>query len=731
MSQPALDQEPEQPGPSPDVIPSMEDGGKPSWSDEDYQDDYEEEDCKESYEEEYDDYEQDYDDEYDDSEYFEDDDGDPHSGLYGDFSVSTKTLPRAGFKTSTQPTRSLSNAISPIPQKQYHLIFKGVRPIPPEILHLIFSYTDHRTLCRSINRASRQFNAIAKHYIELEGTWTLGTQKEEDDLLEKMRSNSVNVLRIKYIPTHSRTEGRLPPFDTWEGAFKRFIDLITAPIHRNRGSSPNTNPSAVDGLADSTAGISLNEWDPKPPCLLDRVKKVIIDDPALPALLPYLHRIHTLETHDQGWRGYHDIHLLPILKACLNLDTLTIHGFHYEKLWIGWSNDDSTTDAEEARPIKSRLTRFTTKYEVSMCQDTITALLGACPHLTHFKAWDVHIRGPGATSGSTLLISYVMSRPIAPVYRQAARLCPNMQSFSIKPIRPARSDTLAHRLALTAELFPRTQHMDVEFQLPDDDDWSLDGRTAEFLARLTSIYFVSIPLTHSARSMDRLLRHCRKLTHLDAQTVIYSRPPPPSLSRGFLAQSSSSSWRCPRLRVLKLSMSRSTTATEDADVFRFLAHACPNLEELYLNLGTLRVGQEEMIVKTNEAHRTVKWTLIRRYKRSTYTERLKEENMSCVWQEHKNVFRMLGQLRRLEKLEVRVDTVPGVLYPSHFAFLRDSNNGRGDQDREAVFCPRLQSMRIRSWKPIAFGKAREKPFSEGKFVNALKAIRPKMAIAFK
>ncbi|KAF9372168.1 hypothetical protein CPB97_001414, partial [Podila verticillata] len=83
----------------------------------------------------------------------------------------------------------------------------------------------------------------------------------------------------------------------------------------------------------------------------------------------------------------------------------------------------------------------------------------------------------------------------------------------------------------------------------------------------------------------------------------------------------------------------------------------------------------------------------------------------------------LGELRRLERLNVEVtDKVPGVLYPSHFTFLRARSHGRRDGiPEEPVFCPRLQSLRIRCKQPIAFGKARG---------EALKAMRPNVAISF-
>lgn len=215
------------------------------------------------------DYEEEY---YDENDFYEheDEDGDQED-IYGDFSVNTKALPQTKLTTfarSARP-RPLSNVASP----DHHLEPSRVRLIPPEVLHLIVSYVDLPTLYHGISRVSYQFNAVARHYIELEGAWTLGTQEEEDDLLKKLRSGSVNVLKVKFPSSRTRTTGRLKPYDRWNWAWPRFIGIITDPIYGNYRSSLNTNLSDINSLSDSTAAISLVKRDSKQPCLLNHVKK--------------------------------------------------------------------------------------------------------------------------------------------------------------------------------------------------------------------------------------------------------------------------------------------------------------------------------------------------------------------------------------------------------------------------------------------------------------------------
>ncbi|KAG0320024.1 hypothetical protein BG000_003717 [Podila horticola] len=637
---------------------------------------------------------EDYEEEYSDEDICYNDEGEDvdQEDIYGDFSVNTKAPSRTKPTNSAKGTRPrpLSNVVLP----HHQLEFSGVRPIPPEVLHLIFSYADLPTLYRGISRVSRQFNAIARHYIEVEGTWTLGTQQEEDDLLEKLRSGSVNVLNVKFPSSRTRTTGRLRPYDRGNWAWPRFIGFITDPIHGNNRSSPNTDPSDAYSLSGSIAAISLVKRDPKQPCLLNRVKKMIIDDPALRDILPYLNRIHTLELNIKSKR--YDLALQPILKICSSLDTLIIHGHNYAK---------------------------------------------------------------------------------------------TLKDFAMVPINPFRN-SFDEQLALTAELFPHTQHLDVTLSLTED--WSADTVTSNFLAQLNSIAFIGKEACNE--DMNSLLKHCRMLTRLSAPDVSYTRPPlkkPPSVDQGVRAaldaaevnrhrsstrqeqkynswrtqvplskvrhqklhqrvekrlireeiisrrhQHLSSSWRCSRLRVLEMRIgteNQVVSAEEYEDVFRFLEHASANLEQLTLHLNTLWVGQEYQVetTKTELRTRIEHWEWPNRPQRFTYSWR--EYVKVLVWQKSIQAFQKLGRLSRLERLIVHVKNVPGVLCQSDFAFLRgaDSKGRKQGGMTESVFCPRLQSMRICCATTVEFGKTREEPFGERQFVNALKTIRPEATVSFK
>ncbi|KAF8929516.1 hypothetical protein BGZ52_002129, partial [Haplosporangium bisporale] len=505
---------------------------------------------------------------YDEDDYYEDEDDDLDD-VYGDFSVNTKSPPRAKPKLTAgnKPIRSLSNSISQ--NHQHQPDSTNIRPIPPEILHQIFSYVDHPTLYRGISRVSRQFNAIAKHHIELVGIWTLKTQKEEDDLLEKLRSGAVNVLKVQSSNGQAKTTGRLKPYDRWHWAWQRFVGFITDPIYNNR-TLPDT--SDLDHL-DVTLSLT-KDWSA---------------DPITCSFLAQLNSI----------------------------------------AFVG----------KEA------------------CNEDMDSLLRHCRRLTCLSA-------PG--------ISYT---------RPPQKTPPNVD----KGVRAALAVAEQRRHTFSTPQERKDYHWRHQIPIARDHHQKLLQRVEKKLVR--------------EEIMSRRHQHL------------------------------ASSWRCPRLRVLELRIGtakQEVSAEGYEDVFRFLGHAFPNLDQLTLHLDALWVGQEIQIEHTTRELRTMTFENNFKGQLSSYTRSWHKDVKTKVWQESPNALRMLGRLSRLERLIVYVNKVPGVLCPSHFAFLRGAGYRGREQDgvAEPQFCPRLQSIVISSSMTIAFGKTREELFRERQFVNALKTMRP-------
>ncbi|KAG0089138.1 hypothetical protein BGZ92_005244 [Podila epicladia] len=772
-----------------DSTPHVDSGGYSSWSDrEELEEVYYDEDC-----------DQDNADGYVDSEYDDDDDCDLYSDHYGDFSVKAKVPPPPPPPTRPRPSSSRKPVFKNTKSCSKILLSSSDRwhplennsdaatiTLPSEVLHLIFSYLDNTTLCHSISYVSRQFNTIAKYYIEC--LWTLGTQRSEDILLEKLQLGKVNVLKIRYSASAPKESGRPQPFDDWDWAWRRFRDLITQPIEGTRGVP-----------------------DQRAPCLLQGVKKLIMDGgdlwtpEYLPALMPFMRSIRTLVLKPWGWSQtleipWHssqifDIPLLSVLEACPNIDSLVIIG----AASLCLSKDAPPTSIHDTWRV-FRLTRFITT-NVTTTLETMESFLSACPQLISFQAKNINIRTPGTPLHH---LQNTPSLPVEPLFQRAAFLCPNLADISVTPNPCAPIDTFESLLAKLAQLYSQTKHLDVRQAVCIDPSWMPTARVAKFLAQVISIEFVT--QDHAAQDVDRLLKHTHALEHLKSYNSPYSRlreaeypnlkndhangMSAARLKRGIglnnhasywdyniacqlylkrrfskLSQQISKrlvhqrvmerrhtslvvSWRCLHLREVELNVS---DVGRQEGVFQFVRHACPNVEHLTLHLSELKVGQagkaqrvtyekytETILCWRPRApkHRRESWTYERQ--RAIHTE---------FWMTHESTLEALSGLLRLETLVVRCAKVPGVLCPKDFEFLRTAGASRGggrggnvsggdiegmNAVDDRVFCPRLKELRVVvSRLEFHCGLSKEEPLEDKMiFVNALKSMRPGVEFSF-
>ncbi|KAG0027632.1 hypothetical protein BGZ81_005438 [Podila clonocystis] len=685
---------------------------------------------------------QDYIEEIDQSDYYYDDD-DLHSDLYGDFSLKAKAPPPL-----TRPGQSpaqKANSKSLKPHSTTPLSSSDRKPLlehkpdtttltlPPEVLHLIFSYLDNTTLCHGINYVSHQFNAIAKYYIKC--TWTLGTQKEEDSLIEKLRLGKVNSLKIKYSTRPPKYSGRSQPFDEWDCAWKRFRNIITHPIEGTKGVCDEQ--SIMDHPTVSTKTMSISDEKNRAPCLLQGVKKLIMDGgdlwtpEYLPALLPFLRSIHTLVLKPQSWSQtlkipwqrsqIFEIPLQSVLEACPSIDTLVING----AVSLCLNNDALPTSTQDTWHT-FRLTRFITT-NATTTQETMETFLSACPRLVSFHAKNIHIRTPGTPRHDLL---NTPSLPITSLLLHAAFLCPNLVDISITPSSCAPINTFESLLAKIAQLFPRTKHLDVETGVFIYPSWVPTSTVAKFLAQLTSIEFFS----HSAQGVDRLLKHTHALERLNscslailwfrdikhptvndiADAMVEAR-----VKRGqdpaFYSSRVNSTYYCQlyirehsklsqqiskrllrekkmNLRYLTLAASSrclhlhevelNVPAGKQEGVFQFLKHACPNVEHLTLHLSELKVRQAVRAMRvTHETYKKTETTWRPRapkHRRWTCTYLVHRPVHTDYWTTHESTLEALGGLLRLETLVLMCAKVPGVLCPKDFAFMRTEGARRGE-----------------------------------------------------
>ncbi|KAG0008110.1 hypothetical protein BGZ82_004891, partial [Podila clonocystis] len=139
------------------------------------------------------------------------------------------------------------------------------------------------------------------------------------------------------------------------------------------------------------------------------------------------------------------------------------------------------------------------------------------------------------------------------------------------------------------------------------------------------------------------------------------------------------SWRCQLLHKVELNVPE---PGKQEGVFRFLRHACPNVEHLTLYLSDLKVRQAIRAVRiTYEKYKKTEtiwrlrppkhrgWTRIYEAQRAVHAE---------YWTTHESTLEALGGLLRLETLVLRFAKVPGVPCPKDFAFMRTEGARRGE-----------------------------------------------------
>ncbi|KAG0045252.1 hypothetical protein BGZ83_009508 [Gryganskiella cystojenkinii] len=729
--------------------------------DQDYTDGHDVDDDGFYYYEDDDNYEDD-DDEY----YYYDNKGNMCSDVYGDFSVRAKAphaqtrsrpfLSRKPMSKGSKPRSTSSTAASDrLPPLDDNSGTTNLT-LPPEVLHLIFSYLDNATLCHGISQASRQFSAIAKYYIEC--LWTLGAQRDEDILLEKLRLGKVNVLRIRYSTSPPKDSGRPQPFDKWDRAWKRFRNYITQPIKITKGATDDSlhGQSVVDRLSVATGTMLISDEKYQAPCLLWGVRKLIMDGGDLwtpgflPTLLPFARSIHKLVLNPWGWSqtriiqsqwSRSQIYAIPlhsVLNACPSICTLVIHGA--ASLYL---NEKAPATSTQGTGHTFQLSRFIVR-NVTATQETLEIFLSSCPQLVSFKAKNIHIR----THGTPYLLN-TPSLAVEPLLERAAILCPNLVDISISPDACTPINTFERLLAKFVQYFPQTKHLVVQTPVCLDSSWAPTPTVAKFLAQVTSIQFVGNTNNHSAPNVDRLLRHTHALEHLLSSSS-YSRQRKTEYPKQ-LYLSLKTSWRCLHLREVELSVQ---DIARQEGVFRYLRYACPNVEHLTLYLSELRIGQAERAVKvTYESykHRAPgpNWCgrlpLHRRWReRGIYMAH--REVRTEYWTKKEGTLWALGGLLRLETLVLRCQSVKGVLCPKDFKFMRipaarqggrGGNGISGDGGKHVnavdgrVFCPRLKELQVISTPEPRCGLTKEEPLEDKTvFMTILGSMRPGVEFRF-
>ncbi|KAG0043130.1 hypothetical protein BGZ83_011803 [Gryganskiella cystojenkinii] len=666
--------------------------------------------------------------------YYYDPNGNMCSDIYDDYSVKAKatSVPVRSryfslrkFKSKTpkhQSTASVSPFIIHPPVHESSDI--RTCPLPPEVLHLVFSYLDNATLCRGVSFVSRQFNSIAKYYIEC--LWTLGTQRDEDALLEKLRLGKVNVLKIRYSASPPKDSGRPQPFDDWGPAWKRFRDLITEPIKGHAADEP----SEVYHLSTSTETMPTFDGNDPSQGLLQGVKKLIMDGgnlwtpEILPTLLPFARSLHTLILKPWSWEqtltipwersNVYEIPLNSVLESCPSIQTLVIHG----AVSLCWNKADPSTSICDSWNT-FRLSRFIVT-NVTTTQEAMENFLNACPRLVCFKGKNMQIRMQGTSHEH---LHNMPSLAIKPLLEYTSLICPDLVDLSISPISCSSIDTFEHLLAKFSYLFPRTKLLIIGTNVLVNPSWLPSPSVTRFLAQVTGIEFLG-------RAIDDLLKHTPALERLESSGSPYSRP---------------GVTKYPNLKKDVIDSVRATLAKRE----RRPGPVVPLESYQYDNYAV----RYYLVVHSKLAQQISK-RLMRKEMMDFGSGKPRTPIETEYWTKEKSMSMLpaLGGLVRLEVLVLNCNDVAGILCPQDFKFMwattaslgsGERGEGRGerpggrrsrDENEQTldgqVFCPRLKHLQVCSSK-IHFGLSKEKPLEDKTvFVNALKSMRPGVEFKF-
>lgn len=527
--------------------------------------------------------------------------------------------------------------------------------LPPEIIGLICSFSSPRTIVHSIQRVCRDWHAVALLYIGQKGLWRCRSQKEEDDLLDKMRLGRTNTLIILYesmLGIWRERLDRTPPYDLWSPALGKFWRAVTV---------SSLVRDSEESSAPATTIMSLQARPIAETSLIQNIGKFVLqgehicESPFLLPMLPHLGRIHTLELLPLKCSR---IHLLPILEYCCRLENLTIRSQQSGRIKVLWALEDSTSSTQSLGWTCFRLSYFDA-VRIEIAYGVLSDLIGVCPELRSFKVKDFHLDFP-------LPPLYPMRPPdqatilaqIRPLYRQAASQCLSLEEFSVAPVSWTRlsydapayytnhvtEDQTRHsaHMHLLYEFFPHLHKATFTLSMPSP--WQPTPQLCDYLSQLTHLQVIGSTTYGSFNSqiLDVVLRCTKALVSLVApdadlkstkffydqevvkefEALLVTKGIAPDTKRArilykrlnweaarrynapihhrqhlqtWAALPHPIHWACHALQVVDIGVGLSSCHTRARDteaVFRQLAHCCPLITELTIRSSGLDIGQQ-------------------------------------------------------------------------------------------------------------------------------------------
>lgn len=326
------------------------------------------------------------------------------------------------------------------------VVSKHPTHLPPEVIDHICHYASQRTLRQTIGSVCKAWHAVASRFVRRKGTWTMGSQQCEDDLL--VRITTLSTLCVEISPASSYSEqtlyGRAKPFDKWSMAWERFVKVLTEPLETTLPMLPSPSQSSLP----TPLSVHEVEWDTieqhlqeanrhGKTCLLHYLDRIVLSGTQVPrhlgSLLPSFSLVRSLEMtlKDAAY-----LNLSEIFEHCINLRQLNIVGPHNAvvDLFLHHYHDEDSSTGEEPhlRLSYPKLTSLSLQ-KVKMSQKTILTLINAFPGLT-----TLHILYIIDHDSCYRPVPSLVRLDLRVLYNWVAQACPNLHDVYI--LQNSRSD---------------------------------------------------------------------------------------------------------------------------------------------------------------------------------------------------------------------------------------------------------------------------------------------------
>ncbi|KAF9392259.1 hypothetical protein CPB97_002825 [Podila verticillata] len=610
--------------------------------------------------------------------------------------------------------RRSRKAQPPIGKAKPHIVRRlGEKPnvpvrLPVEVLEVIFGLLTQSSLRKGTSLVCKEWHRVTEQVISRMGTWKVSGMDYQDDLLERIRVGSINTLECWFMldPDVPGVQSRLVLPEYHAPMWDDFVDKITRPL-----ASEDISPGTLVRLSRAT-----NTDDP---CLLHLIREIHfhgynLSHPqhGLVSLIPNLIAIHTLSVHDQDARST-SFPLTEILRHCPRLERLLIQGGQNGQIFIDHLPSEAqlleTTTRQPEKKQPYRLVELSLRH-VSIPVQILERLLGECPRLQVLIAEDMN-GGVHGLDG----FSYREPLHLKELYASAAKLCPQLRrvhlSHSTKPwenteiciaeneqtethltsyFPKVREIAYLPNLGALKSVFSNLVYLEILVERMhhfSNIDQELFDEALQRMPHLLHLHALAVPY----KVGHVLLAHCPNYKRTEPRPIVGVKlPPVPRQWKKKFDRTNPASkdpvvtttiepdlppwtfpandWSCTRLQTLSLSL-----LWQSLHIDFFYHKILPSfvhLTELTLSQPSFLMGQ---LLAASENVNQFGKPGAKNLRPPSKPSSKKSEKMKPMDTQEKradNLLLALLPLRALESLTLSVDTIPGILFPRDFEFLR-------------------------------------------------------------